>query len=64
MATILISVYPEERAEEALTFLKRNRGELREHIRKSVSLGRLPHIDVELDSGEKNRQHIDVLLGE
>lgn len=61
-AVILISVYPPHKGQAALDFLKRQRDELKDHIRRSVSLGRLPHFDVELDNGEKNRQRVDELL--
>lgn len=61
-ATIFITVLPENKEEVALGFVKRNRGELREYLKKNLSSKTVPFIDVEIDKGEKNRQRIDELL--
>lgn len=63
-ATIFFTVLPDDKEEEALYFLMRKRGDVREHIRKHTSLKSLPYIDFAVDHGEKNRQHIDTLLQE
>lgn len=60
-ATILISVLPVEKEETALEFVKRQRPDFLEYIRKETKIGRLPTITFALDIGEKNRQRIDEL---
>ena len=63
-AKFFISVLPQKEEEFALDFVKRKRTELREFIRKSGGVARVPFIDFEIDKGEKNRQRIDELLEE
>ena len=58
---IFISVLPEKFEEPALAFVKRMRNEFRDYIKKHTRSGILPHIDFEIDYGEKNRQRIDDL---
>lgn len=60
-ATILITVFPEDKEKEALEFVLRAGGALRDFLGKRVSLQRLPFISFALDVGEKNRQRIDEL---
>ncbi len=47
--TFLVSVFPTERKEEALGFLMRGRGDLREYIKENVPLYRIPHIEFAFD---------------
>jgi ribosome-binding factor A len=61
-ATVFISVLPERAEASVISFAKRNRTELRNYIRKELPMGRVPTLDVEIDVGEKHRQHIDELL--
>ncbi len=63
-AKFFISVLPQKEEEYALDFVKRKRSEVREFIRKSGGVVRVPFIDFEIDKGEKNRQRIDELLEE
>ena len=58
-ATIYVSVLPDTEEETALHFLKRQRKELKEFIKKNSKMGRIPFLDIEIDLGEKNRQRID-----
>ncbi|MBI5005172.1 MAG: ribosome-binding factor A [Candidatus Lloydbacteria bacterium] len=60
-ATIYLTVFPETEEERALAFAKRQRSDLREYIKKHTNFRRLPFVDIEIDLGEKNRQHIDEL---
>jgi ribosome-binding factor A len=60
-ATVLITVLPEEREQEALEFVRRQRTEFRESLKGKTRLQKLPIIDFDIDYGEKNRQRIDVL---
>ncbi|MCE9541382.1 ribosome-binding factor A [Candidatus Kaiserbacteria bacterium] len=58
---IFFTVMPESYETAALNFAKRSRTDFREFIKKHSALSRLPHIDFEIDTGEKNRQRIDDL---
>lgn len=60
-AIIYFSILPSDKEKEALNFLKRQRGEMREYLHKKIKGGRIPFLDVEVDLGEKNRQRIDEL---
>ncbi len=61
-ATIFITVFPNTKEMNALGFVKRQRKDLREFLKKNMSVKIIPFIDVEIDQGEKNRQKIDELL--
>jgi ribosome-binding factor A len=61
-ATIFITVFPEDKEKAALDFAKRNRGELRDYLKKNIEIKNIPFVDIEIDKGEKNRQKIDELL--
>ena len=63
-ATVFITVLPESKEVAALDFAKRQRSDLRRAIMKKMETKVIPHMNVELDYGEKNRQHIDKLLQE
>lgn len=60
-ANIMLSVIPESFEEQVLSFAKRKRSDLRNHLRKHTKLPRLPHVEVAIDVGEKNRQRIEEL---
>lgn len=60
-ATILVTVFPDSKEKEALEFVSRTGGALRDFIGERISLQRLPYISFALDIGEKNRQKIDEL---
>ena len=62
--TIYISVIPENLEQEALDFAKRHRPEIRTYIKEHSRLRHLPHVEVEIDEGEKNRQNIERLIRE
>ena len=61
-ATIFFTVFPIEYEKTALEFAKRKRSEFKEFVKDNSKLGRIPQLDFEIDSGEKNRQKIDNLL--
>ena len=61
-ATILISVMPTSKEEQALHFIQRNLSEIREHLKKNLDTKIIPYLSARLDLGEKNRQKIDDLL--
>lgn len=60
--TIFITVLPESKEEAAIHFAKRMRSELRHYVMKRLPVRVIPFFEVEIDYGEKNRQHIDELL--
>lgn len=59
--TIFISVIPATAEAHALDFAKRNRTDFRDFLKTHARLKFLPHVDFEIDYGEKNRQRIDDL---
>lgn len=61
-ATIFISVFPTEREEQAIDFIKRQERDFRLYLSEHARLQRMPRIRFELDRGEKNRRRIDELL--
>lgn len=63
-ATIFITVLPNSKEINALNFVKRNLGEMREFLKKNLEIKTIPFLDVAIDLGEKNRQKIDELLRE
>lgn len=63
-ATIFFTVFPDTFEKTALEFAKRKRSEFKEFVKDNSKLGRIPQLDFEIDSGEKNRQKIDSLLNE
>ena len=63
-ATIFFTVFPDNFEKTALEFVKRKRSEFKEFVKENSKLGRIPQLDFEIDSGEKNRQKIDSILNE
>lgn len=63
-ATIFFTVFPEGLEKTAVEFAKRKRPEFKQFVKDHSKLGRIPLLDFEIDSGEKNRQKIDSLLNE
>lgn len=58
---IFISILPQTAEHSALHFLKRQRADFRDYLKKHATLRFLPTVDFEIDLGEKNRQRIDDL---
>lgn len=56
---VYISVLPESKEQSALDFSRRQLPLLREFVKKKTRTKVLPFFKIELDYGEKNRQHID-----
>lgn len=57
--TIFVTTIPDGKEAEALIFLKRYGGEFRHYVKKHCNLKIIPHVDFEIDYGERHRQHID-----
>ncbi|MFA5933933.1 MAG: ribosome-binding factor A [Candidatus Paceibacterota bacterium] len=62
--TIFLTVFPENKEETVLDFARRHRAEMRDFLKKRLTTKNIPFLEVEIDRGEKNRQHIDELLRE
>lgn len=63
-AKILFTVLPDKAEEAASDFLKRQRSEFRDYVKKGWEMRIIPFFDFELDKGEKHRQRIDELLSQ
>ena len=63
-ATVFITTMPEGRESDALVFLKRHGSDMRQFIKKKSNLKIIPHLDFELDAGERHRQNIDRISSE
>lgn len=59
--TVFVSVFPEDREDDALIFLARKAGDFRSFLKSEASLKRLPHCTFAIDYGEKHRQKLDAL---
>lgn len=59
---VYITVLPESKEEAAINFAKRMRTDMRKYVMKRLPVKVIPFFEVEIDYGEKNRQHIDALL--
>ena len=58
---VMVSVLPDTQQQAVVDFLNRRRGDMRDFLRKKVSLRVLPRFTFLIDQGEKNRQRIDEL---
>lgn len=58
-ATIFFTTIPEGRENDALVFLKRFGGEIRQYVKKKSDLKIIPYFEFSIDLGERHRQHID-----
>lgn len=59
-----VSIFPEEAEGPAFGFLMRKRGECREYLKTAVPTKRMPHVEFEIDAGDKHRRRVDELLNE
>lgn len=60
--TIYMTVLPVEKEQAALDFARRMRTDMRKYVMKRLPVKVIPFFEIEIDYGEKNRQHIDDLL--
>jgi ribosome-binding factor A len=63
-AIVFITTIPDERIGDALIFLKRNAGDMRNYLKKHARIKHIPHLEFMQDAGEKHRQHMDRLVKE
>ena len=61
-AVVYVSIFPDDKENAAIGFLKRHRSELRDYVKSKMSMKTIPFFEIEIDAGEKNRQKIDELL--
>lgn len=62
--TIFVTTIPDTKEAEALVFLKRYSSEFRQYVKKHSNLKIIPHVEFEIDYGERHRQHIDEIARE
>jgi ribosome-binding factor A len=60
--TVFITVLPVDKEDAAINFAKRMRTDMRKYVMKRLPIKVIPFFEVEIDYGEKNRQHIDDIL--
>jgi ribosome-binding factor A len=60
--TAYISVFPTAYETEALNFAKRQRSEIRELFKDKLTMKSIPHLEFEIDEGEKNRQKVEEIF--
>ena len=60
-ATIYFTVFPEDKENDVLHFLRRKRSEFKSYLKK-LHFKILPFVDFEIDHGEKNRQALDKIV--
>jgi ribosome-binding factor A len=63
-ATVFFTTIPENRQTDALVFLRRAAGDVRHYIRKHMRIKVIPHIDFQIDYGERHRQYTDEVFTE
>ncbi len=59
---VFFTTIPDNKEGDALIFLMRKAGELRQYLKKNARLKFIPHIVFEIDRGERHRQHIDEIV--
>ncbi len=57
-ATILVTVLPENKEHAALDFLKRQRRDFKEFVKKTSKIGRIPFFDFQIDEGQKSADKV------
>ena len=62
--TVFVTVFPEHKENAALDFINRKKSDARNFLKKNGRLSRIPHIEFELDKGEKARQRLDEISNE
>jgi ribosome-binding factor A len=61
-ATIYVSIFPDEKEQEAFVFLERQTRNFYTFMKSRIKIKFLPQVNFALDIGEKNRQRIDQLV--
>jgi ribosome-binding factor A len=61
---IFVTTIPDGREGDAMIFLKRTAGDMRQFFKKHGRMKHIPHLEFMYDAGEKHRQHMDELVKE
>ena len=61
-ATIFITVLPDSAEDKALAYVERRRRDIQEFISKNIRLRTIPHLEISIDQGEKNREKIEEIF--
>lgn len=61
---IFVTTIPDGREGDAMIFLKRTAGDMRQFFKKHGRMKHIPHLEFMYDAGEKHRQHMDELVRE
>jgi ribosome-binding factor A len=59
---IKFRVLPDDKEKAALEFARRLRPELRNAIKDGMRIYKIPHLEVDIDYGDKNREHLDQVM--
>ena len=59
--TVFVSVFPDEKEAQAISFLARRREAFSEHLKSHSRLSPLPRVDFAPDEGEKHRRRLEEL---
>ena len=62
LAKIFITIFPEGKEKEGLTFLNEKKEDLRKFIGSKIKMKFLPRLEFEIDKSEKARQKIEEIL--
>ena len=63
-ATIFFTTIPDDKQGTALIFLMRSAGDLRRYVMKHMRIKSIPHLEFQIDFGERHRQDTDVIFKE
>lgn len=63
-ATIFFTTIPEDKQGTALIYLMRCAGDLRRYVRKHMRIKVIPHLEFQIDFGERHRQDTDIIFSE
>jgi ribosome-binding factor A len=61
---VFVTTIPDGREGDAMIFLKRTAGDMRQYFKKHGRMKHIPHLEFMYDAGEKHRQHMDELVKE
>jgi len=63
-ATIFFTTIPDEKQGDALIYLMRSAGDIRRYVMKHMRIKVIPHLEFQIDFGERHRQDMDVMFTE
>ena len=63
-ATIFFTTIPESKQGDALIYLMRSAGDVRRYVMKHMRIKTIPHLEFQIDFGERHRQDTDMIFAE